>query len=99
MTYQTAGIYIDSNAANAKISCAIGLDPAGLNGLAALIADETTAPVGVTFSQPTSQSPLALGNLAPDAYYPLWIRRAVTAGAPAFAGDNFVLGFTGVSDP
>lgn len=99
LVYQAAEVYIDTNAPNANVNCAIGLDPAGVNGVAVSIASETTAPVGVTFSEPGAGTPLVIGDLAVDAFQAIWIRRTVTPGATASAADSLTLGFEGVSDP
>lgn len=99
LTYQSAELFIDTNAPNPNVNCAIGLDPSGLNGVAVTIANENAAPVGVTFSEPSSGTPFGLGNMAPDDFYPVWIRRVVTAGASASAADSVILGFQGASDP
>jgi hypothetical protein len=61
----------------------IGLDPIGKNGTATTIANESTAPAGVTFSRPSSfNAGLILGDLAAGQHYAIWERRTVTAGAP-----------------
>jgi hypothetical protein len=99
LTLQLATLWIAVNAPNANVNCAIGLDPAGANATATTIADESSAPGGVVFTEPDSGSPFALGNLAFDEYYAFWIRRTVTAGAPASAADSLTLGFNGASDP
>ena len=60
---------------------AIGLDPVGLNGTATTIADENTAPSGVTFSEPSSElTALSLGTIAAAGYYAVWMRRTVPVG-------------------
>jgi hypothetical protein len=63
-------------------SVAIGLDPAGATAIgsaaaqAAVIANETTAPSGVTFSSPTTKGAgLSIGTLAPGQCYAIWVRR------------------------
>lgn len=61
----------------------IGLDPAGKgngtsSGVMAVIANGTTAPAGVTFSNPTSYAGgLSIGNLLPLQVIGLWQRRIV----------------------
>lgn len=96
---QALELFITTNAPNANVNCAIGLDPAGLNGTATTIANEEAAPAGVAFTEPTSIAPLVVGDLAATEYFPFWIRRVVTPGATASAGDNLVLGFAGATDP
>lgn len=46
-----------------------------------LLADEDTAPSGVSFSHYTSGLKLSLPNIAPGKATRVWIRRAITAGA------------------
>lgn len=72
---------------------AIGVDPTavsakGASGAQAVtIANENTAPAGVTFGT----SAVALGDLAPGQVKGVWIRQTTTAGASALASDDFVL--------
>lgn len=49
------------------------------------VADEDTAPTAVTFSAPTSGSPLTIGTLTPGQTVGLWVKRYVDAGASADA--------------
>lgn len=64
----------------------IGLDPAGIGngtstGVGVTIANENTAPAGVTFSRPLSYATgLSIGSLAPNQGIALWERRTVAAG-------------------
>lgn len=99
LVYQGAILFISANAPNPNVNCQIGLDPVGLNGVATTIADEFTAPVGVTFSEPGIGSPFLLGDMDPDDFYPLWIARTVTAGASASTADSCTLAVAGASDP
>ena len=82
-------IYISSDTTSASTVLDIGLDAAGLNGTATTIANETTAPGSVTFTHPTTPgSGLSLGTLAADDFYAVWVRRTVTAAAPASTLDT-----------
>lgn len=57
---------------------AIGLEPGGKNQTAQTIVSGTTAPSGVTFTQPSSSGAgLAIGNLNAGDYQAFWIRREV----------------------
>jgi hypothetical protein len=69
---------------------AIGLDPAGVtakasaSAQAATIANEATAPTGVTFSLPTGAvNALAVGDVDPDECFAIWVRRTVPEAAGA----------------
>lgn len=60
----------------------IGLDPTGVgaggSGSAVSIINESTAPAGVTFFNPTTiGSALDLGQIDSGQFYPLWVRRQV----------------------
>ncbi len=75
---------------------AIGLDPAvagngSTTGVAATVANETTAPAGVTFTSPTTKAGgLSLGSLNATLGRAIWIRRTATNSAAANA-DGFTL--------
>lgn len=64
-------------------SIALGVDPAGVGngsstGVATTVADESSAPAGVTFSAPATQGAgLVLGDLAPGQCAAFWQRRTV----------------------
>ena len=65
-------------------SMELGLDPAGIGngvttGVATTIADEDTAPAGVSFSTPSSSVPFSLGDLSTGGVQALWIKRVVPA--------------------
>lgn len=73
---------------------AIGVDPAGVSdndsaaAQAATIANESTAPAGVTFSSPTTmETALDLGDIGPDQAAAFWARRTA-ADTPAINGDG-----------
>lgn len=71
-------LIIDSNTVGGD-SIYLGKDPAGIGGIATTIALETTAPTGVTFSQPTEDIPLLIGTMAPGEYAAFWQKRNVPA--------------------
>lgn len=75
--------------ANDTIS--IGLDPAGKNGVATTIANETTAPAGVSFTTPTTKGAglaLAGSPLVQNDFQAIWVRRTTAAGAASNAADT-----------
>lgn len=68
---------------------AIGVGAAAVNATETAVANETTAPAGVTFSEPASAAAgLAMGSIPPGQHRALWLRRTVTAGSGASANDN-----------
>jgi hypothetical protein len=89
-TLYSAKVFISQDTTSADDEVDIGLDPAGKNGTATSIADEGTAPTGVTFSHPTDyDTGLSLGDLGPGEYYAIWIRRTVNANAASIANNSY----------
>lgn len=94
-----AKIWIQANTPSTSTDIAIGLGAAGLDGTETAIANDTTAPSGVTFSSPSNLSGgLSLTDVPDGEYYPVWVRRTVTAGAAA-ATDTFTLRAQGDTNP
>ena len=92
LALQNPEIFIQTNTPSTDTDVAIGLDPAGINGTATTIGDESSAPAGVTFTQPSSGSPLAFpGDLPDGGHIAVWVRRTVSAAAAAYNGDSVVL--------
>ncbi len=74
-----------------QTTIAIGLADEGVNATMETIANENTAPVGPTFSTPTTEGGgLSMGDIPAGQHYALWIRRTVTAGAGA-SNDQFTI--------
>lgn len=91
-TAQSAKIWIQANTPSADTTVAIALDGNGKNATAEVEADESTAPSGESFTEPANEgAALTLGDLAQNDYYPVWIRRTVSAAAAATASDTFTL--------
>jgi len=99
LTYLGAAAWIQTQTPSTSTDVAMGLAAAGPNATETAVADEATAPVGVTFSAPASfAAGLALGNLAPGQHYGVWVRRTVAPGTAA-AADSFTLRVQGDSNP
>lgn len=76
------GIYI-AEQPSAKDVLEIGLDPAGKNADAQVIANAFAAPNGVTFSKATYDSPVVVGTLMPGESIAFWIKRYSTSETEA----------------
>lgn len=99
LTYLSAKIWIQTQTPSADTAIAIALGGEGLNGTAETVANENAAPVGETFSAPSSfAGGLTIGDLAPGDSYPVWVRRTVNAAA-AVASDSFTLRVQGDTNP
>jgi hypothetical protein len=100
LTLIGANVYITSQTAGGG-TITIGLDGTAISAKgsasaqAVTIANESTAPSGVTFSNPSSGSPLVIGDLAPGQVKGIWVKRDVTAGASALNPDGVIIGWGG----
>lgn len=80
LTAQSVLVYLASLTTSPSTEYAIGAATEGPNATVAAVANEGTAPAGVTFSSPTtSGAAVALGDLDPGEYHGFWIRRTVNA--------------------
>ena len=94
-----AKVFIQTNTPSSDTDVAIGLGSSAINGTEQTVADESTAPTGVSFSAPTTfAGGLAIGDLAAGAHKAEWVRRTVNAGAAAYA-DSFTLRVQGDTNP
>jgi hypothetical protein len=92
LTLQNAKVFISTNTPATDTTIDIALGGEGDNGTAEVVANENTAPVGETFSAPSTYAAgLSLGNLAAGHSYPVWVRWTITAGAAANASDSAIL--------
>lgn len=91
LTAQATKIWIQAQTPSADTDVAIGLGTSAIGGTEQTVANENTAPSGVTFSAPANEgAALTIGDLAPGQTKAVWIRRTVNAAAAA-ANDSFTL--------
>jgi hypothetical protein len=98
--YQNAVAYISAEVAGGA-SVAIGPDTTAASALgsataqALTIANETTAPAGVTFTAPTTAATgIALGTIGVGQVKAFWLRRTA-ANTAALSGDSVTIGISG----
>lgn len=90
---QSAVLWIATNTTGNRI--AVGVGTSAINGTEQTVADENTAPAGVTFTQPASfAAGIALGTIPAGQHRAVWIRRTVAPGTAA-ANDTFTLSVQG----
>jgi hypothetical protein len=88
LTWTTVKAWISSLTASTDDEIAIALADEGVNAAMETIVNESTAPVGPSFSSPTTKGTgLSLGDIPAGQYYGLWVRRTVTAAAAAYDND------------
>ena len=93
LTLQNAKIWIQSNTPSGDTLIEIGLGTSAVGtGNEQTVADEQTAPSGVTFSAPSNEGgALTIGDIPPGDHKAVWIRRTVSAAAAAYTADAFTL--------
>lgn len=90
-TLYAASLYISGETTSVDSQVLVGLDATTQS-----VANESTAPAGVTFSAPTTKATgIALGDIAPGASKRIWLKRVITAGAAKLAGDAGQIAVTG----
>lgn len=98
--YQSATMWLSAETAGGA-SIAIGVDGTAASAIGAssvqavTIANETTAPSGVTFTSPTTQGAgISLGNIPSGQCRAVWVRRTA-ANSAALSSDGVTLQITG----
>lgn len=96
LTWQNAAVYISSNTSASDTTVEIGLGSSAINGTEQTVANESTAPTGVTFSTAAgSGNALSIGNIPFGQHKAIWIKRIITAAAGATNDDTYVLAYVG----
>lgn len=71
------------------------LDGGPINQIASPVSSSVTPPTGITFTTPTSENPVVLGNLLPLDGLPVWVQRNCQAGSVGVPNDGAVIRITG----
>ena len=88
---QNAVIWLSANTADADTTIDIGLGTSANGGTEQTVANENTAPTGVTFSAPSTEGTgLSIGTITAASHKAVWLRRTVNAAAGA-SNDSFTL--------
>lgn len=96
-TMANAKIWLETQSSSPYSVISIGLGTSAIGGAEQTIANEEAVPSGVTFQETTGvASALSIGStLAYGQHKAIWLKRVISAGSPAYIGDNFVIGFGG----
>lgn len=89
-----AFVEINSQTTSPDTSLEIGLGTSAINGTEQTVANENTAPSGITFTAALS-TPQTIGDMAAGAFKAIWIKRVVSSSAGAFANDTTIVNFQG----
>lgn len=90
LTLTSPVVWINSDTTGADSDISIAVGTSAVNGTEQTIANETTAPTGVTWSDAavSRATGLALGDLPTTQHKAVWIRRTITAGSTPQAADT-----------
>jgi hypothetical protein len=98
LTLYSAKVWISSNTPSTDTEITIGLGTAAVSATEQTVADESTAPSGVSFSTAASEgAALSIGDLVAGAYKAVWVKRVVSASAAAYTNDTFTITVRGDS--
>lgn len=93
-TMTNAVVFMSANTPLTSTTVDIGVGSSAVNGTEQTIVDETVAPVGVTFSAPTTAGAgLALGNIPAGQHRAFWVRFTTTAASGSSANDTWTFGY------
>lgn len=99
LTLLSPKIWIQTNTPSATTTVAIGLGSSAQGDTEQTVADETTAPVAVSFTEPADfAGGIVLGDIPAGGHRAVWVRRTVNAGTAAIA-DSFTLRVQGDTNP
>jgi hypothetical protein len=93
LTLTSAVVWIQSDTTGADSDISIAVGTAAINGTEQTIANEGTAPSGVSWSDAATSraAGLALGDLPTGQHKAVWIRRTITAGSTPQAADTCII--------
>jgi hypothetical protein len=84
LTMKNVRVYVQSDSTAPTEEMDIGLAAAGLNATETAIADQFTAPAGVSFTHPTTNAAgLAPANIPSGQKYGVWIRETINPASTA----------------
>ena len=85
LTWKNVKQWIQTNTPSPDTVVAIAFGSSGVNAVEQTIANETTAPTGVTFASPIDKDTgQTVGDVPATHHFAVWVRLTVTAGAAAY---------------
>ncbi|MEW8494254.1 MAG: hypothetical protein AB2604_10650 [Candidatus Thiodiazotropha taylori] len=88
-TLFNAHVYVSTESPSVGSDELIGLGTSAVNGVEQTVADESSAPAGVAFSQANGVgNALAIGDIPAGQHKAIWIQRDISIGAAAYNNDG-----------
>lgn len=95
-TLLEAVTYLTVNTPSTTSNLFIGIGSSGISGIEQAIADEDTAPVGITFTDLINEAGvLAVGDVPAGGHFPVWLQRVIDVDAEAYAVDGVSISIQG----
>ncbi len=92
LTLQSAKIYVDTVTPSTDTDCQLALGSSAVNGVEQTIADEISAPTGVSFSTAVGVgNALSIGDIPAGEHKAIWVMRVVDPGASAYNTDSVII--------
>lgn len=91
LTAYSTKIWIDTDTTSTSTAIYLGLGSSAVNGTEQTVANESTAPSSVSFTQPGVGTELSIGDVPFGQHKAVWIKRIVTAGGSAQDADTYIL--------
>jgi hypothetical protein len=96
LTLQSAKVWINTQTPSSDTSIRIALGTSAVNGTEQTIANESTAPTGVSWSTAANEgAALSIGNIPAGQHKAIWIERVVGSSATAANDDSYILSYAG----
>lgn len=91
LTWQAAKAWISANTPAAGSAIEIGLGTSAIGVAEQSVANESTAPVGVTFGTAVDEAnAFVIGDMVPAGYKAIWVKRTISVAAAAYNNDSVV---------
>ena len=98
LTYKGSKVWIRQNTSSGDTAVEIGASAQGINANPTAIADDETAPTGVTFTAPATEgAAISIGDIPPGQFFCYWTKRDVDPNAAA-AADQYQIEVIGETD-
>ncbi len=96
LTWQDVGVWISTETPSADSLIDLALAGEGVNVTMETIANESTAPVGETFTHITSEGTrLVIGDIPSTQFMGIWVKRVISSTAAAADADAAIMTFKG----
>lgn len=97
-TFRAVQVFLKTQTQSPTTSLAFGLGTAAVGGIEQSVADETSAPIGVTFVESIGEvNALVIGDIPAGSHKAIWLRRTVQANTTSASNDNAILTFDGAT--